>query len=123
MKRSTFLNGRPVRALSSRLAPLGIVLPLAAHAELPELEEPSAGTGNGILDTLQNYGADIVMLVALLVISAIFVGVCYHAYSTYSEIHTGRKTWGEFGLTVAVGALILVLAIWLLTKATEVLGT
>ena len=48
-------------------------------------------------------------------------GVCYHAYTRYSEIHTGRATWGQFGLTVAVGAILLVVGLWLLTKATGVL--
>ena len=50
-----------------------------------------------------------------------FVGVCYHGYNTYSEIHTGRRTWGDFGVTIAVGALLLVVGIWLLTTATEIL--
>ena len=71
--------------------------------------------------TLQNYGYDIVLLIALLVVASMFVGVCYHAYTRYSEIHTGRATWGQFGLTVAVGAILLVVGIWLLTKATGVL--
>ncbi len=96
-------------------------LPTRAPAALPQLEEPSRGSGDGILSTLQNHGYDIVMLVALLVIASMFVGVCYHAYTTYSEIHAGRKTWGQFGLTVAVGALLLVVGIWLLTKATGIL--
>ena len=48
-------------------------------------------------------------------------GVCYHAYGTYAEIHTGRKTWGQFGLTVAIGAVLLVIGIWLLTEATGIL--
>ena len=77
--------------------------------------------GSGILQTLQNYGYDIVLLIALLVVASMFVGVCYHAYTRYSEIHTGRATWGQFGLTVAVGAILLVVGIWLLTKATGVL--
>lgn len=88
---------------------------------LPTLEDPSRGTGSGIIETLRNYGYDIVMLIALLVVASMFVGVCYHAYSTYSEIHTGRKTWGQFGLTVAVGAVLLVVGIWLLTTATGIL--
>lgn len=88
---------------------------------LPTLEDPSRGTGSGIMETLRNYGYDIVLLVALLVVASMFVGVCYHAYSTYSEIHTGRKTWGQFGLTVAVGAILLVVGIWLLTEATGIL--
>lgn len=96
--------------------------PLAAFpAGLPTLENPTRGQGSGILQTLQNYGYDIVMLVALLVVASMFIGVCYHAYTRYSEIHTGRATWGQFGLTVAVGAMLLVVGIWLLTKATGVL--
>lgn len=97
-------------------------VPLSAHsAGLPKMEDPSRGQGNGILQTLQNYGYDIIMLVALIVIAAMFLGVCYHAYTRYSEIHTGRATWGQFGLSVAVGAMLLVIGIWLLTKATGVL--
>ena len=98
-----------------------VALPQIAFAALPQMEDPSRGQGNGIMQTLQNYGYDIVLLIALLVIASMFVGVCYHAYTRYSEIHTGRATWGQFGLTVAVGAVLLVLGIWLLTKATGVL--
>nr|WP_297185540.1 TIGR03745 family integrating conjugative element membrane protein [uncultured Porticoccus sp.] len=101
--------------LTFSLAPL-------VHAQgLPTLEDPSRGAGSGIMETLRNYGYDIVLLVALLVVASMFVGICYHAYSTYSEIHTGRKTWGQFGLTVAVGAILLVVGIWLLTEATGIL--
>ncbi len=97
-------------------------LPVLVQAQgLPTVENPSRGAGNGILQTVQNYGFDIVMLVALLVIATMFIGVCYHAYTQYSEIHTGRKTWGEFGLTVAAGAVLLVVGIWLLTTATNIL--
>ena len=95
--------------------------PAAQGQGLPTLEDPSRGTGSGIMETLRNYGYDIVMLIALLVVASMFVGVCYHAYSTYAEIHTGRKTWGQFGLTVAIGAILLVVGIWLLTKATGIL--
>jgi integrating conjugative element membrane protein (TIGR03745 family) len=108
--------------LAPILAAAAAGLPTTLQAQgLPTVEDPSRGPGAGIIETLQNYGFDIVMLVALLVISGMFIGVCYHAYTQYSEIHTGRKTWGEFGLTVAVGALLLVVGIWLLTTATEVL--
>ncbi|RQR79153.1 TIGR03745 family integrating conjugative element membrane protein [Burkholderia sp. Bp9012] len=114
----------PRRAASRLAACLLLVCeatPITAYAGLPSIEDPSRGEGNGILQTIQNYGYDIVMLVALLVIAAMFIGVCYHAYTAYAEIHTGRKTWGQFGLTVAVGAVLLVIGIWLLTKATGIL--
>ncbi|MCY1397875.1 hypothetical protein D3C76_417160 [compost metagenome] len=111
----------PSRIAAPLLSLVLLGLPLSAFAELPTMEDPSRGQGSGLMQTLQNYGYDIVMLIALLVVSSMFVGVCYHAYTRYSEIHTGRATWGQFGLTVAVGAILLVVGIWLLTKATGVL--
>lgn len=97
-------------------------LPALSFAQgLPQLEDPSRGTGGGIMETIRNYGYDIVLLVALLVVASMFIGICYHAYTSYAEIHTGKKTWGQFGLTVAVGAVLLVIGIWLLTEATGIL--
>ncbi|MCI0997186.1 TIGR03745 family integrating conjugative element membrane protein [Pseudomonas sp. ICMP22404] len=107
----------PVLTLSQSLLPT----PLLAKGKLPTMEDPSRGAGKGIMETMQNYGYDIVMLVALLVVASMFIGVCYHAYTRYSEIHTGRSTWGQFGLSIAVGAVMLVVGIWLLTKATGIL--
>lgn len=97
-------------------------MPLMSFAQgLPQLENPSRGKGSGIMQTIRNYGYDIVLLIALLVVASMFIGVCYHAYGTYAEIHTGKKTWGQFGLSVAIGAALLVIGIWLLTEATGVL--
>jgi integrating conjugative element membrane protein (TIGR03745 family) len=122
MKRFALVRSHVLRVTAFSLLPIIATFPALTQAQgLPTMEDPSRGPGDGILDTLQNYGYDIVLLVALLVIATMFIGVCYHAYTSYSEIHTGRKTWGEFGLTVAVGAVLLVLGIWLLTTATEVL--
>src|SRR3546814_10085374 len=90
------------RILHSRLAQRAAValgtaaLPALSFAQgLPQLENPTRGTGNGIMETIRNYGYDIIMLVALLVVASMFIGVCYHAYGTYAEIHTGRKTRSE----------------------------
>lgn len=122
MKMPFVLLRFPNNRLTAALASVGFfALAQPAFAALPDMEDPSRGAGNGIMQTLQNYGYDIVLLIALLVVSSMFIGVCYHAYTRYSEIHTGRATWGQFGLTVAVGAVLLVLGIWLLTKATGVL--
>ena len=118
---ASLIPRRPAARIAAMLASLGLAAtPLVSLAALPTLEDPSRGTGSGIMQTLQNYGYDIVLLIALLVVASMFVGVC-HAYTRYAEIHTGRATWGQFGLTVAVGAILLVVGIWLLTKATGVL--
>ncbi|BBP76720.1 integrating conjugative element membrane protein [Pseudomonas sp. Ost2] len=110
-----------VRPLS-RVAPAaGAWSATPVSAALPEMEAPSRGEGNGIIQTLQNHGYDIVALIALAIAAAAFCGVAYHAYCCYSEVQNGKKTWGQFGLTCGVGALLLVIIIWLLTKGTEVL--
>jgi len=116
------------RNLTSRLAQratmalASVSLPALSFAQgLPQIENPSRGAGSGILERIRNYGYDFIMLIALLVVASMFIGVCYHAYGTYAEIHTGRKTWGQFGLTVAIGAVLLVIGIWLLTEATGIL--
>ncbi len=119
------LSRHPLLHREAHLSWLPVLTVLAsapsAQAALPTLENPSRGVGTGIMQTLQNYGYDIVMLIALLVVASMFIGVCYHAYTRYAEIHIGRSTWGQFGLTVAVGAILLVVGIWLLTEAIGVL--
>lgn len=100
---------------------LSAVMSSGTHAALPQMEAPSRGEGNGIIQTLQNHGFDIVSLMALAIAAAAFCGVAYHAYGSYSEVQSGKKTWGQFGLTCGVGALLLVIIIWLLTKGTGVL--
>src|SRR3546814_15595098 len=66
--------------IAAPLLPLTLALaglPLSAFAQgLPTMEDPSRGQGSGILQTLQNYGYDIVLLIALLVVASMFVGVC-----------------------------------------------
>jgi integrating conjugative element membrane protein (TIGR03745 family) len=117
------VHSQRFKLLTSTSTTFAAALPTLAMAKgkLPTMEDPSRGAGKGIMETMQNYGYDIVMLVALLVVSSMFIGVCYHAYTRYSEIHTGRSTWGQFGLSIAVGAVMLVVGIWLLTKATGIL--
>ena len=119
---ASLIPRRPAARIAAMLSLLGLAAtPLVSLAALPTLEDPSRGTGSGIMQTIRNYGYDIVLLVALLVVASMFIGVCYHAYGTYAEIHTGKKTWGQFGLTVAIGAVLLVIGIWLLTEATGIL--
>jgi len=92
-----------------------------AYAALPQMEAPSRGEGTNIIQTMQNYAFDGAALIGLLISAAAFCGVAYHAYGTFAEVQTGKKTWGQFGLTCTVGALLLVLSIWLLTKAAGIL--
>ncbi|RAT11164.1 TIGR03745 family integrating conjugative element membrane protein [Lonsdalea populi] len=93
----------------------------SAYADLPTMEDPSRGKGSGIMDTLKNYGYDIVILLSLGVCAVGFLVVANSCIATYSEIQNGKKQWKDLGAMAGVGAILLVVTIWLLTQASEVL--
>ena len=45
---------------------------LSFEQGLPQLENPTRGAGNGIMETIRNYGYDVIMLVALQVAAPMF---------------------------------------------------
>ncbi|OTJ74629.1 TIGR03745 family integrating conjugative element membrane protein, partial [Pseudomonas aeruginosa] len=76
-------------ALYRSLAAITLALPGVALAALPKPEAPSRGEGSGIMQTIQNFGYDGAMLLALLICAAVFLGVAWHTYGTYHAIHDG----------------------------------
>lgn len=92
-----------------------------AFAELPTSDAPTRGAGSSFIETFKNYGYDIGILLGLLLATAAFLVVGHHSIGSYAQVQAGRKTWGDFGATVSVGALILVLVIWLCTQAATIL--
>lgn len=90
-----------------------------ALADLPTMEDPSRGEGQGIMETLQNYGFDIVALLAICAVG--FLVVTNNCIATYSKIQNGRKQWKDLGAMAGVGSILLVVIIWLLNQASEVL--
>ncbi|EDU3718559.1 TIGR03745 family integrating conjugative element membrane protein [Salmonella enterica subsp. diarizonae] len=94
---------------------------LPVRADLPKMEDPSRGQGDGIMETLQNYGYDIVILMTLDVCAVGFLVVANNCIATYSEIQGGRKQWKDLGAMAGVGAVLLVITIWLLNQASDIL--
>jgi len=100
----------------------GIIgLPQLATAGLPQAQAPSRGEGSNILQTIQNWGFDGFMLIGLVVVGVMFLGVAWHAFGVYHEIHDGKKKWRDLGATATVGVGILGVGIFLITKATDIL--
>ncbi len=94
---------------------------VSVRADLPTMEDPSRGKGSGIMDTLKNYGYDIVILLSLGICAVGFLVVANSCITTYSEIQAGKKQWKDLGAMAGVGAILLVIIIWLLTQAGDVL--
>ncbi|ACO79769.1 hypothetical protein AvCA_36220 [Azotobacter vinelandii CA] len=100
---------------------VALAVPQLTFAALPQAQAPSRGEGTNIIQTLQNYGYDGAMLLALLLLAAMFLGVAAHAYGVYHEIHEGKKKWRDLGATAAVGVCIIGVGIFLATRATNIL--
>ncbi|MBP2170718.1 integrating conjugative element membrane protein (TIGR03745 family) [Erwinia toletana] len=85
------------------------------------MEDPSRGKGRGTIETIRNYGYDIVILLALGICAVGFLVVANNCVATYSEIQHGKKQWKDLGAMAGVGTMLLVIIIWLLNEATEIL--
>jgi integrating conjugative element membrane protein (TIGR03745 family) len=107
---------------SQRLIGLLMVLgPSLAFAELPTMEAPSRGEGSGLIETIKNYAYDGGILLGLLIALLAFLGVAWHSLTVYADVQNQRKTWKDLGAVVGIGALLVVIIIWFLTKAAAIL--
>lgn len=92
-----------------------------AWADLPTMEAPSRGEGSGLIDTIKNYAYDGGILLGLLIATLAFLGVAWHSLTVYADVQNQRKTWKDLGAVVGVGAMLVVVILWFLTKAATIL--
>ncbi|MFK4135356.1 integrating conjugative element membrane protein [Pseudomonas luteola] len=128
MKTSMLAPARNIRSrFSSGYTRFGLALMSGlaavnpAFAAMPTSEAPTKGEGSNMMTTIKNYGFDAITILALALAAGAFLAVAYHANGVYAGIHTKKNTWGDFGLCVGVGGALLVVIIWLLTKATDIM--
>ncbi|KFX11971.1 membrane protein [Pectobacterium atrosepticum] len=97
------------------------VLCQSAFAALPGVEAPQSSGGSGIMGQFKGYLQDGIVLGGLLVAAIMFINVAIAAGHTFAEVRNERATWTKFGAIVVVGAILLVIIIWLLGKSANII--
>lgn len=98
------------------------VIPMA-HAALPPVAPPSGGAtkdGN-YLGMIKAYLFDGFAVAGLALVSVAFLVVAKNTFAAYSEVTDGNGTWRQVFVQAGVGALLLVIAIYMLTDSVDVL--
>ncbi|AJJ23508.1 TIGR03745 family integrating conjugative element membrane protein [Yersinia enterocolitica] len=116
MKLITFLRQKSILLTGSSLFYVDNAL-----ANLPAIERPSSGGGVGTYNTFKGYLRDGLILGGLVIAAIAFIVVANAAISCFHHVRQGKATWTEFGTFVIVGVMLLVVTIWLVTKASTIL--
>lgn len=117
---------QPVRQRWQRLRHTILALSFGAMttpaiAGLPPVDPPSNGGGGGLMDQIKGYAQDGIVLIGLILAAVAFVYVAMAVVHTFAEVRDGKASWGKFGGIFVVGAILLVIVIWLLGKSVEIL--
>ncbi|EAB9926716.1 TIGR03745 family integrating conjugative element membrane protein [Salmonella enterica] len=93
----------------------------AVRAGLPTVEGPKSSTDSSYYGQIVGYFNDAVVLTGLVLAAAAMLSVGNAMIATFSEVRDGKSTWGKFGMLVIVGVILIVVVIWLASKAATIL--
>ena len=105
----------------------GLALALAAsalaHGGLPDFEAPDGVEEGDYIGIFQAFAVQIASIVGLIIAAVTFFIVGKNMISKYSEISAGRASWGDLGMHAAVGVVLLVVMVFLMNQASDILAT
>lgn len=111
-----------VKAGVAMASTLAVVSSNSAFAALPDTADPSNAAADGdYIGLLKGYGYDIAIVIGLFIATIAFVVVAKNIVGIYSEIGSGKKTWGDMGMHGGMGVLLLVFVVYLLTEAASII--
>ncbi|EAA4447555.1 TIGR03745 family integrating conjugative element membrane protein [Salmonella enterica subsp. enterica] len=93
----------------------------AARAALPTVEGPKSSTDSSFYGQISGYINDGIVLGGLVLAAVCMLAVGNAIIATFSEVRDGKATWGKFGMLVVVGIILIVIVIWLASKAATIM--
>lgn len=107
----------------SRISAIYLLACQTAYAEMPTA--PSVGgvssSDGSILKWFKGLMSEGIVILGFAIAAVGFVWVSWIVISDVNQARTGRKEWGEVGLTAIAGALALLFVSYLLAKATGII--
>ncbi|EGB0931740.1 TIGR03745 family integrating conjugative element membrane protein [Escherichia coli] len=109
------------RLWCARVLPLAATSISAAQAALPTVEKPKSSTDSSFYGQIMGYLNDGIVLGGLVLAAVAMLVVGNAIISTFAEVRDNKATWGKFGMLVVVGVILIVIVIWLASKAATIL--
>lgn len=111
-----------MKKVSGAVLTLSALFASSVQAALPTTADPTnAGAQGNYIDLLKGYAFDIGIVIGLIIGTVAFIVVANNMIGTYKDIGDGKKTWGDMGMHGAMGVLLLVFVVYLLTEAAGVI--
>ena len=88
---------------------------------LPTVPLPEGATPGNYVQIVQAYAAQFAVLGGLVISTVAFLIVAKNVIQKYAAIADNRATWGELGLHLGAGVVLLVLVVYLATQAAPIL--
>ncbi|MDI6539889.1 TIGR03745 family integrating conjugative element membrane protein [Pantoea ananatis] len=114
---------RLCRAARVRVTLLTLTLAAGhARAGLPPVVQPNGGGGGGgTYNTVMAYVKMAALGLGLLVCVGAFLAVAHAVITAFHDIRKGKNTWTELILYSVVGIIIILVVIYLVTQAADIL--
>ncbi|HDS8535058.1 integrating conjugative element membrane protein, PFL_4702 family [Klebsiella variicola] len=93
----------------------------AARAGLPTVEGPKSSTDSSFYGQISGYLNDGIVLGGLILAAVAMLAVGNAIIATFAEVRDNKATWAKFGMLCVVGVILVVVVIWLASKAATVL--
>lgn len=92
-----------------------------ARAALPNVEGPKSSTDSSFYGQISGYLNDGIVLGGLILAAVAMLAVGNAIIATFAEVRDNKATWAKFGMLCVVGVILVVVVIWLASKAATVM--